>query len=70
MLANFLDVTIFESLSELASKNNRNATIILEEYQKQDFETKLGDAEKSLDDFTEKYDNTYAEHTKQKVRKA
>ena len=66
MLANFLDVTIFESLSELASKNNRNATIILEEYQKQDFETKLGDAEKSLDDFTEKYDNTYAEHTKQK----
>jgi DNA repair exonuclease SbcCD nuclease subunit len=67
LLANFLDVTIFDSLSELANKNNRNATIILEEYQKQDFETKLGDAEKSLEDYTKRYDDTNVEHAKQKA---
>jgi len=47
LLANFLDVTIFDSLCDLASKNNRKTVILLEEYQKQDFETKLGDAERS-----------------------
>jgi DNA repair exonuclease SbcCD ATPase subunit/DNA repair exonuclease SbcCD nuclease subunit len=47
LLANFLDVTIFDSLHELANKNNRKTVILLEEYQKQDFETKLGDAERS-----------------------
>ena len=45
LLANFLDLKIFDSLYELANKENRTAVIVLEEYQKQDFETKLGDAE-------------------------
>ena len=45
LLANFLDLKIFDSLYELANKENRAAVIVLEEYQKQDFETKLGDAE-------------------------
>lgn len=55
LLANFLDVTIFDSLYELANKNNRKAVIALEEYQKQDFETKLGDAERSKEDYEKKY---------------
>jgi len=49
LLANFLDLKIFDTLYELANKENRTATIVLEEYQKQDFETKLGDAERSLE---------------------
>jgi DNA repair exonuclease SbcCD ATPase subunit len=49
LLANFLDLKIFDALYELANKENRTATIVLEEYQKQDFETKLGDAERSKD---------------------
>ena len=55
LLANFLDVTIFDSLYELANKNNRKAVIALEEYQKQDFETKLGDAERSKEEYEEKH---------------
>ena len=47
LLANFLDLKIFDALYELANKENRTATVVLEEYQKQDFETKLGDAERS-----------------------
>lgn len=55
LLANFLDVTIFDSLYELANKNNRKAAIALEEYQKQDFETKLGDAEASKELHEQRY---------------
>ena len=47
LLANFLDLKLFDTLCELANKENRTASVILEEYQKQDFETKLGDAERS-----------------------
>lgn len=61
LLANFLDVTIFDSLYELANKNNRKATIALEEYQKQDFETKLGDAERSKELYEDKLETTTAE---------
>ena len=67
LLANFLDVTIFDQLHELANKNNRNASIVLEEYQKQDFETKLGDAEKSLDDYTTKHDDAAVLHKQEKA---
>lgn len=49
LLANFLDLRIFDSLYDIANKENKTASVILEEYQKQDFETKLGDAERSLD---------------------
>lgn len=55
LLANFLDVTIFDSLYDLANKNNRKASIALEEYQKQDFETKLGDAEKAKESHEESH---------------
>ena len=55
LLANFLDVTIFDSLYDLAKTNNRKASIALEEYQKQNFENKLGDAEKSKDGYELSY---------------
>jgi|TARA_R100000081_G_scaffold92282_2_gene73942 DNA repair exonuclease SbcCD nuclease subunit len=67
LLANFLDVTIFDQLHDLANKNNRNAAIVLEEYQKQDFETKLGDAENSLGDYTQKHDDAVDHHKTQKA---
>jgi DNA repair exonuclease SbcCD ATPase subunit/DNA repair exonuclease SbcCD nuclease subunit len=53
LLANFLDLNIFDTLYELANKETRTATILLEEYQKQDFETRLGDAERMKDIHTE-----------------
>lgn len=55
LLANFLDLTIFDQLYELANKENRSSSMLLEEYQKQDFETKLGDAEKSKELFEQQY---------------
>jgi DNA repair exonuclease SbcCD ATPase subunit/DNA repair exonuclease SbcCD nuclease subunit len=61
LLANFLDVTIFDSLYELANKNNRKAAVALEEYQKQDFETKLGDAERSKELYEDKLETTTVE---------
>lgn len=65
LLANFLDLKIFDALYELANKENRTATIVLEEYQKQDFETKLGDAERSKD-----INETKHEQAQQDVDKA
>jgi DNA repair exonuclease SbcCD ATPase subunit len=56
LLANFLDVTIFDSLCDLANKNNRKTAILLEEYQKQEFETKLGDAERSKESYEKKHE--------------
>lgn len=45
LLANFLDLSLFDQLYDLANKETKTSAILLEEYQKQDFETKLGDAE-------------------------
>lgn len=63
LLANFLDLCIFDQLYEAASKENKNSAILLEEYQKQDFETRLGDAERSkemCDDLYKKHDEDLA----------
>ena len=49
LLANFLDLKIFDTLYDLANKETKTASVILEEYQKQDFETKLGDAERACE---------------------
>lgn len=46
LLANFLDLNIFDQLYELANKETRASAILLEEYQKKDFETQLGDSER------------------------
>lgn len=49
LLANFLDLKIFDNLYDTANKDIKATTILLEEYQKQDFETALGDAQRSLE---------------------
>jgi len=56
LLANFLDLKIFDSLYEIANKENRVATVLLEEYAKQDFETRLGDAESAKEINEEKHE--------------
>jgi len=61
LLANFLDVTIFDSLYDIANKNNRKAAVALEEYQKQDFETRLGDAERSKELYEDKHEEAFGE---------
>jgi DNA repair exonuclease SbcCD ATPase subunit len=55
LLANFLDLNIFDQLYELANKETRASAILLEEYQKQDFEQRLGDAESDKEDSTSQY---------------
>lgn len=49
LLANFLDLKIFDSLYDTANKEIKTTSVLLEEYQKQDFETALGDAERLLE---------------------
>jgi DNA repair exonuclease SbcCD ATPase subunit/DNA repair exonuclease SbcCD nuclease subunit len=55
LLANFLDLKVYDLLSELATKEIKTTIVLLEEYQKQDFEQKLGDAERSIDQLTTQY---------------
>lgn len=55
LLANFLDLKLFDSLYELANKEIKTAVVLLEEYQKQDFETKLGDAERNKETYEKNY---------------
>lgn len=49
LLANFLDLKIFDTLYDAANKEIKTTSVLLEEYQKQDFETALGDAERLLE---------------------
>ena len=56
LLANFLDLKVFDYLADLASKENRTATVLLEEYQKQDFDQALGDAEHNKEIYSAQYE--------------
>lgn len=62
LLANFLDLKIFDNLHELASKEIRTTSVLLEEYEKQDFEQALGDAQRSLEINEQLYDDKFAEY--------
>jgi len=62
LLANFLDLKIFDNLYEAANKEIRTTTILLEEYEKQDFEQALGDAERALELNKELYKKKQAEY--------
>jgi DNA repair exonuclease SbcCD ATPase subunit/DNA repair exonuclease SbcCD nuclease subunit len=62
LLANFLDLKIFDNLCELASKEIRTTSVLLEEYEKQDFEQALGDAQRSLEINEQLYDDKFAEY--------
>jgi DNA repair exonuclease SbcCD ATPase subunit/predicted MPP superfamily phosphohydrolase len=57
LLANFLDLKIFDQLTELANKEIRSSVVLLEEYQKQDFETRLADAESMKEKLEKQYEN-------------
>lgn len=48
LLANFLDLSIFDQLYELANKEVKASVTLLENYEKQDFDVILGDAQRSL----------------------
>jgi DNA repair exonuclease SbcCD ATPase subunit/DNA repair exonuclease SbcCD nuclease subunit len=65
LLANFLDLKIFDSLCEAANKEIRTAVVLLEEYQKQDFETKLGDAQRDLVTYNQRYEAQEQIYTQQ-----
>jgi DNA repair exonuclease SbcCD ATPase subunit len=62
LLANFLDLKIFDNLCELASKEIRTTSVLLEEYEKQDFEQALGDAQRALEINEQLYDDKFAEY--------
>ncbi len=62
LLANFLDLNIFDQLYELANKETRASAILLEEYQKKDFETVLGDAENAKESCEKEYKTKEIEH--------
>lgn len=66
LLANFLDLTIFDQLHDLANKETRASAILLEEYQKQDFEEKLGDAENTKEESEKQYSEREVEYEKVK----
>ncbi len=61
LLANFLDLSIFDQLGELASKEVKSATVLLDEYSKRNFEQVLGDAEREYESCTARNDQTQAD---------
>lgn len=67
LLANFLDLKVFDLLTELAAKEIKTTTVLLEEYQKQDFDQKLGDAERSIDQLNNQYKNVQELYNKTEV---
>ena len=52
LLAQFLDMDIFEDLYHIASEEIRELNTLLREYKKQDFPTKLIEAENTLSSIT------------------
>lgn len=54
LLANFLDLTVFDSLYELANKEAKAITILLENYQKQDYDSQIVEQELLLTKLTDK----------------
>lgn len=54
LLANFLDLAIFDTLYELANKEVKTMTVLLENYQKQDYTMQLVEQEQLLTKLTDK----------------
>ena len=55
LLANFLDLRVFDKLYEICSDDIKSTLTILKEYEKQDFQTMLGDSERKKEVLTKKY---------------
>jgi len=64
LLAQFLDVKIFDTLFELANNEIKKVHTILKEFQKRDFDKELATTENLLDDRSSKYDTVKSEKTK------
>lgn len=61
LLANFLDLQVFDKLYDICNEEIKTTNILLKEYEKEDFQTKLGDAERNK----ERYQKQYEELTQQ-----
>jgi len=57
LLAQFLDMDVFEDLYQIASEEFRELNTLLKDYKKQDFPTKLIDAEQTLTSITGSLDS-------------
>jgi len=55
LLANFLDLKVFDKLYDLCSDDIKSTLTVLKEYEKQDFQTMLGDSERKRDVLAEEY---------------
>ena len=64
LLAQFLDVKIFDTLFELANNESKKIYTILKEFQKRDFDKELANTENLLDDRRSEYDTVKSEKTK------
>jgi len=62
LLAQFLDINIFEDLHKIANEDIKEVATLVKEYQKQDFATQLGNAVTSIQTHT----NSYKELQKEK----
>ena len=60
LLAQFIDITVFEELYHLANDEIRDVQALLRDFKKTDFETQLDEAKKSLESSTEDYENRSA----------
>jgi DNA repair exonuclease SbcCD ATPase subunit len=62
LLAQFLDINIFEDLHKIANEDIKEVATLVKEYQKQDFATQLGNAVTAIQTYT----NSYKELQKEK----
>jgi len=63
LLAQFLDINIFEDLHKIANEDIKEVATLVKEYQKQDFATQLGNATAAIQTHT----NSYKELQKEKA---
>ena len=63
LLAQFLDINIFEDLHKIANEDIKEVATLVKEYQKQDFATQLGNATTAIQAHT----NSYKELQKEKT---
>lgn len=64
LLAQFLDVKIFDTLFELANEKIKKVHTLLKEFQKRDFDKELANTENLLEEARKEYDEIKSEKTK------
>ena len=61
LLAQFLDINIFEDLYKVANEDIKEVATLVKEYQKQDFATQLATANTNIQKYTDQYNNLLIE---------